>query len=136
MALFKKDKKSEPVKPTAVKPAFKAEPKEEKKPVKAGRVAKKEFSDAYKVLKKPLVTEKSFVLNNKNQYVFEVMPGANKSEVKKAVQDLYGARVTRVNIINVPGKKRRLGRHEGFKPGFKKAIVCLAPDEKIEIISR
>lgn len=116
-------------------PAIKAVKKEEKEPkvMLAKKVTKKEFSEAHRILKKPVITEKSTNLNAwHNQYVFAVMPQVNKNEIKKAIQDLYGVKVERVNIINVPGKVRRLGRHEGFHSGYKKAIITLAKGEKIE----
>ncbi len=114
--------------------------KKETKPIKektsTRKVAKKEFSNAYLFLNRPMVTEKSVDLNTLNQYVFEVTPNANKVEIKKAIQDLYGVKVDSVNIIKVRGKARRIGRHEGWRPGFKKAIVFLSPGEKLEIIAR
>ncbi|MDD2753625.1 MAG: 50S ribosomal protein L23 [Candidatus Portnoybacteria bacterium] len=138
MAIFGKTKKELVKKAVAkkmapVKVAKKAEPKKNFK----GTVVKKEFSEAYRILHRPMVTEKSFDLSGKlNQYIFEVAPGATKNETKKVIQDLYGVKVIRVNTINVPGKKRRVGGHEGFRSGFKKAIVFLAEGEKIEVISR
>jgi large subunit ribosomal protein L23 len=65
-----------------------------------------------------------------------VAPEANKNEIKKTVQDLYGVDVLKVNIIKVPGKKRRVGNHEGYKSGYKKAIVFLPKGQQIEVISR
>jgi len=108
--------------------------KEEKPKIK--RVVKKEFSQAYRIIKRPIVTEKSTDLVSLNQYAFEVVNSANKPEVKKAVQDLYGVQVLRVNIIQVPGKTRRLGQHEGWHAGYKKALVTLAQGESIEVIAR
>jgi large subunit ribosomal protein L23 len=135
---FKKDKRETEKKPTAKKESVvDVIQKEEKKPKLVKKVVKKEYSDAYRILMKPLVTEKSVNVGDAlNQYVFVVAPNASKNEVRKAVQDLYGVAVRRVNIINVPGKKRQLGQREGFRPGFKKAIVSLAVGEKIEVISR
>ena len=135
MAFFNRTKK-EPEK----KPAAKKEPpvKAEKKSAGfAGKIIKKEFTNAYKILQRPLVTEKSVNLSSRqNQYVFAVASNATKNEVKKIIQDLYGARVLRVNMLNTQGKKRRVGKHEGWKSGFKKAIVFLAAGEKIEVIAR
>ncbi len=127
----KKAEKKEPVVQVAAKEAI-------KKPTGfRSQVVKKEFTEAYRILRQPLVTEKSFNLSsNQNQYIFEVASSATKNEIKKIIQDLYGVKVWRVNIINVSGKKRRVGKHEGFKPGFKKAIVFLPEGEKIEVISR
>ncbi|MBU4142685.1 50S ribosomal protein L23 [Patescibacteria group bacterium] len=135
MLFFRKTKK-EPEKKEAAKKesGVKVAPKEAKASVAARPVVKKEFTDAYRILRRPLVTEKSVNLSSlQNQYVFAVASGVTKNEVKKIIQDLYGVKVLRVNILNTQGKKRRLGRHEGFKPGFKKAIVFLPEGEKIEI---
>lgn len=139
MALFGKSKKEKEIKSTIQKeaPVKVARPKSDKLAMVNRKVVKKEFTEAYRLLRRPLVTEKSVNLSSlQNQYTFAVAPGATKNEVKKVIQDLYGVRVLRVNILNTQGKKRRVGRHEGFKPGFKKAMVFLAEGEKIEVISR
>ncbi len=131
--------KKEPLVRAAKKPAKpvkkETEPKTEK-PKAYKKVVKKEFSEAWRILKHPLVTEKSTDLNTFNQYIFKVADRANKTEIKNAVQDLYGVKVVSVNIIKVRGKKRRLGRYEGWRSGYKKAVVFLPPEEKIEIIAR
>ncbi len=132
---FKKEEKKE-TKPVSKKAGVSAV--KETKPVEkaeAPKVSKKEFSNAWKVLVNPLVTEKSTVLNAQNQYVFKVAPGSSKNEIKKAVRDLYGVKVERVNIINLPGKSRRVGRNQGFRSGFKKAVVSIAAGQTIEIIA-
>lgn len=103
---------------------------------RAKRVEKKQFSDAYKILTSPHVTEKSGLLAEQNSYVFKVSPSANKQEIKKAVQDLYGVAIQKVAVINIPRKARRLGRNQGFKSGYRKAMVKLAEGEKIEIMPR
>ena len=144
---FKKPKKEEEKKKEIKKPQLKVapeakvqKPKVEKpkaeKPRLTKKVAKKDFSQAWRIIKRPIVTEKSTDLGSLNKYAFEVFDSANKSEVKKAIQDLYGVQVINVNIIKVPGKKRRLGRHEGWRSGYKKALVTLAPGEKIEVTAR
>lgn len=92
-------------------------------------------SDAksYGVIKEPVITEKATHLNSFNKYVFKVYPDANKLMVKNAIEKLYkGVEVKDIRIINVRGKQRRLGRFEGFKPGYKKAIVTLKKG-KIEL---
>ncbi|MBU2264576.1 50S ribosomal protein L23 [Patescibacteria group bacterium] len=141
MGLFnrKKEQKTELVKKSTRQesPVKVAREKSDKPAVANRKVIKKEFTEAYRLLRRPLVTEKSVNLSSlQNQYSFAVAPEASKNEVKKVIQDLYGVRVLRVNILNTKGKKRRVGRHEGFKPGFKKAIVFLPEGEKIEVISR
>ncbi|MFH0852403.1 MAG: 50S ribosomal protein L23 [bacterium] len=103
---------------------------------RARKVEKKQFPDAYRILESPHVTEKSGMLSEHNSYVFKVNSSANKHEIKKAVQDLYGVAVEGVTVVNIPRKARRLGRSQGFKPGFKKAMVKLAEGEKIEIMPR
>jgi large subunit ribosomal protein L23 len=87
-------------------------------------------------MKEPHITEKASDLTNYNQYVFKVYKNANKTEIKKAVEQVYKVNVVDVKIINVKEKKRRLGRFEGVKPGFKKAIVKLKEGQKIEIFPR
>jgi len=90
----------------------------------------------WNVLRSLHVTEKSGMLAEKNHYVFKVSSSANKHQIKKAVQDLYGVAVDRVAVVNIPRKARRLGKSQGFKAGFRKAIVKLAAGEKIEIMPR
>ena len=68
--------------------------------------------------------------------MFEVWPETNKTEIKKAVEGVYGVDVIKVKIIKVPRKKRRLGRISGFKQGYKKAIVKIKKGQKIEILPR
>ncbi|KKS65515.1 MAG: 50S ribosomal protein L23 [Parcubacteria group bacterium GW2011_GWA1_42_7] len=145
MGLFGKTKKEEEKKPVSrVKaaarkrePSVKAVKESAKTEVSLAKSkpAKKEFNQAWRVIKCPLVTEKSSGLAGLNKYIFEVYPEANKSEVRKAVRDLYGVNVESVNIINVPGKKRRVGKHTGFHSGFKKAVVSISAGESIEIIA-
>jgi len=97
------------------------------------KISKKDFSQiAAKILKAPHVTEKAINMGQENKYVFKISPEGNKAEVKKAVSELYGVNVIDVNIINIPKKKRRLGQNQGFKSGYKKAVVTLAKGEKIE----
>jgi len=139
MALFKKfksifKKPKKPVKKPIKKPVLKPEIK--KPPVKRPPVKKKALGDAYKVLKEPHISEKATVLADQNKYIFKIYSQANKIETKKAIENLYGVRVKDVNIINVHRKKRILRGIEGFKSGYKKAIVTLEKGEKIEIIPR
>lgn len=113
--------------------------KEKPKEVKVEKPkARKELkiSQGYRILKSPHVTEKATDLAGKNQYVFRVFPEANKIETKKAIEDTYGVDVVSVRIINVPAKKRRLGRTKGMKAGYKKAIVRVKEGQKIEVLPR
>ena len=94
------------------------------------------INKAYRILKIPQVTEKATDLTKKNQYVFRIFPKANKTEIKKAVNELYGVDVLNVKIIKVPAKKRRLGRISGLRKGYKKAIVRVKEGQKIEVLPR
>lgn len=113
--------------------------KEEKKPVPVAAAPpklKKISGQAYGILKKPRVTEKATDLTSKNQYIFEVFPESNKGQIEKAVEDIYGVDVVSVKIINIHRKKRRLGKIEGWKSGYKKAIVRIKEGQKIEVLPR
>ncbi len=139
MALFKKISsvfKKKP-KPAAKKKAVKkTAPSEKSRASKKPKIAsnKKKLEIAQRVLKEPHISEKATDLNAENKYVFKVIPKANKSEIKKAIEGLYKVRVKNVNIINVHAKKKMLRGIEGSSPGYKKAIVTLEQGEKIEII--
>ncbi|MEK7549276.1 MAG: 50S ribosomal protein L23 [Patescibacteria group bacterium] len=84
------------------------------------------------LIKQPWITERTGDLSNFGKYVFVVDKKANKPEVKKAVESLYGVKVSSVNILNTKGKQKRLGKSMGKVSGFKKAIVTLKKGEKIE----
>jgi large subunit ribosomal protein L23 len=119
--------------------AKKQEPKQvkvAKNPVAEKPKIKKEvkFNEIWKILKNPHITEKATDLTGKNQYVFKVFPKAGKSEIKKAVESLYGVEVTGVGIVNIPRKRKRVGRTMGFKGGYKKAIVRIKEGQKIEVL--
>ncbi|OIP74767.1 MAG: 50S ribosomal protein L23 [Parcubacteria group bacterium CG2_30_36_18] len=94
------------------------------------------MGEAYKILRTPHITEKATDLVKKNQYVFKVFPEANKTEIKKAIEDLYGVDVESVKTINIPRKKRRLGRIKGWRKGYKKAIVKIKEGQKIEVMPK
>ena len=91
------------------------------------------MEDAHKVIRKPLITEKSTLHKEMhNQLAFEVDRRANKIEIKKAVEKIFKVRVKDVRTMNYRGKQKRLGRTVGRRPHWKKAIVTLQPGEKIE----
>lgn len=89
--------------------------------------------DMYHIIRRALITEKSAVAKDENKYVFEVDRRANKIEVAKAVERLFKVKVLDVHVMNVTGKKKRVGRIMGEKPSWKKAVVTLAPGSRIEI---
>jgi large subunit ribosomal protein L23 len=87
----------------------------------------------YKIIKRPLITEKSTIQKEMhNQLAFEVDRRANKIEIKKAVEKAFKVQVVDVRTVNYRGKPRRLGRHSGRRPHWKKAIVTLKAGQKIE----
>ena len=91
----------------------------------------------YDILRRPLVTEKTnYQVNDLHQYVFEVAADVTRSMVKDAIEQLFDVKVVRVNVINVPAKRTRRARSRRLlvrDSGFKKAIVTLAPDNRIPI---
>ena len=86
----------------------------------------------YNVLLKPLITEKGTLLAEQNKYAFQVAPGANKMQIKEAVETAFNVRVLRVNTMVMPGKMKRVGRSQGRTSEWKKAIVTLAAGDRIE----
>jgi len=90
-------------------------------------------SASFRVLVKPLVTEKSAIAESKNKYSFLVAKSANKNQVKAAVAEIYGVQPTQVNIANVEGRAVRFGRSAGRRGDYKKAIVTLPAGKTIDI---
>jgi len=91
--------------------------------------------DPRDVLLAPVVSEKSYGLLDENKYTFLVSPDANKTEIQIAVESVFKVRVTDVNTLNRPGKKRRTKYGYGKRPDTKRAIVTVAPGERIDIFS-
>lgn len=88
----------------------------------------------YEVIRRPVMTERNTDLMQQGRYTFEVAPEANKIQIKAAVEQAFNVKVLAVNTLNVHRKARRpRTRLRGYRPGWKKAIVTLAPGEKIEI---
>ncbi len=86
------------------------------------------------VLIRPVVTERSTDMGeNEGAYAFIVAPESNKIEIRNAVERLFAVRVADVRTMNYRGKLRRVGRSIGRRPGYKKAIVKLAPGERIDV---
>ena len=84
----------------------------------------------YDVIIKPVVTEASMDMLADKKYTFKVATDANKIEIKKAIEEIFGVKVEKVNTMNVRGQLRRYGRFEGYKASWKKAIVTLTEDSK------
>ena len=121
----------------ALKDIFKKEVKKPEVPA-VPKIKKegKKFSRSWQVLRSPQVTEKASALAAKNDYVFRVFSRTNKKEVSRAVESIFGVDVLDVKIINVPERKRRLGKIKGNRPGYKKAVVRIKEGQKIEIMPR
>lgn len=85
---------------------------------------------AQDIIIRPVITEKSMAGAAIKKYTFRVAKTANKIEIAKAVEELFGVKVQSVNTMNVRGRLRRQGRNEGFTPSWKKAIVRLTADSK------
>ncbi|MCX3060389.1 50S ribosomal protein L23 [Streptomyces beihaiensis] len=93
----------------------------------------KSFTDPRDVLVKPVVSEKSYALLDANKYTFIVAPGANKTQIKQAVEAVFSVKVTGVNTINRQGKRKRTRTGFGQRANTKRAIVTLAEDDRIDI---
>ncbi|MBN1382214.1 MAG: 50S ribosomal protein L23 [Deltaproteobacteria bacterium] len=90
--------------------------------------------DLYHIIKRALMTEKSVIERDEfNKYIFEVDPRANKIEIGNAVEKLFKVKVLDVHVMNMAGKKKRLGRTVGRKSDWKKAVITLAPGNRIDI---
>ncbi|MHC4707790.1 MAG: 50S ribosomal protein L23 [Planctomycetota bacterium] len=90
--------------------------------------------DDYSIIVRPLITEQGMhFANTKNAYSFEVNRRANKAQIKNAVEKIYGVKVDKVRTANRKGKYRRRGRSAGVTPSWKKAVVFLAPDHRIDL---
>ena len=84
----------------------------------------------YDVIISPILTEKSYDGIAVKKYTFKVASDATKTQIKVAVEDIFGVSVAKVNTVNVNGKKKRMGRHEGMTTAYKKALVTLTEDSK------
>jgi large subunit ribosomal protein L23 len=146
MALFGNKKTTDKPAPKTVAPSMqdlygaKAEPQKAAKIVKDGKgvkVGKEEKAstktDSFKILVKPLVTEKATNLVAENKYAFIVAKKANKIEIAKAVKAVYGVTPIKVNVINMQGKRVTRGRIKGQRSDFRKAFVTLKKGEHIKL---
>ena len=82
------------------------------------------------IIIRPLLTEKSYADIANKKYIFVVSKASNKTEIKLAIEKLFGVQVDSVNTVNCRGKLKRMGRNEGYTPAYKKAIVQLKADSK------
>lgn len=92
--------------------------------------------DPRDLIKRPVVTERTTDLMEENKYVFEVDRRANKTEIRQAVEKIFGVKVEKVNTLRTPAKRKRVGKHTGYTQERKKAVVKLTADSKpIEIFN-
>lgn len=87
----------------------------------------------YDVLRRPVITEKSSLLQEGGRYVFEVASKANKVQIRQAVEKAFSVKVTTVNVMTVRGKRKRYGNRLTARPSWKKAVVTLKQGDRIEI---
>ncbi|MDA2808196.1 50S ribosomal protein L23 [Nocardiopsis suaedae] len=89
--------------------------------------------DPRDIIIEPVISEKSYGLQDQNQYTFIVRPDANKTQVKIAIEQIFKVKVTGVNTINRPGKRKRTRFGFGKRPDTKRAIVRVADGDRIDI---
>jgi large subunit ribosomal protein L23 len=87
---------------------------------------------SYQVLRRPVITEKNTALQALGKYAFEVDGRASKQQIRQAVEKAFGVKVTAVNVVSVPGKRRLVGRRQVLTQSWKKAIVTLQPGDSIQ----
>ncbi|MDD4840176.1 MAG: 50S ribosomal protein L23 [Clostridia bacterium] len=85
---------------------------------------------AYDIILEPILSEKSYDGIPNKRYTFKVLKIANKTQIKTAIEEIFKVKVSKVNTSNYSGKMKRMGRTEGRRPSFKKAIVTLTADSK------
>ena len=88
------------------------------------------MKSAHDIIIRPIITEASLSGLADRKYTFKVARDANKIEIAKAVETLFGVKVTKVNTMNCKGRAKRMGMHAGYKPDWKKAVVTLSEDSK------
>jgi large subunit ribosomal protein L23 len=88
------------------------------------------MKNPHDIIIRPWITEKTMDMKEERKYVFVVDKRANKTEIKNALESIFGIRVEKVNTMNMLGKVKRMGRFEGKRPDWKKAIVTLTEDSK------
>jgi len=93
------------------------------------------MKDARSIIIRPIITEHSYDMIEMNKYTFEVARDANKIEIAKAVEEIFGVTVKKVNTMNVKPKKKRVRYIAGYTRTWKKAMVTIAPGETIEIFA-
>lgn len=88
---------------------------------------------SYDVIVRPVLTEKALLLQAENKVTFEVARNSNKTEIKKAVEEIFNVKVEKVNKLTTKPQKRRVGKHEGFKRNWTKAVITLKEGSEIKL---
>lgn len=88
--------------------------------------------DARELIKRPVITEKTTKMMEENKYCFVVDPKANKTQIKQAIETVFNVKVQSVNTTNILGKIKKMGRHAGRRPSWKRATVTLKKGSRIE----
>ncbi|MFL2101137.1 50S ribosomal protein L23 [Desemzia sp. FAM 23991] len=86
--------------------------------------------EAREVILRPMITEKAMLAEDSKKYTFEVDVRANKTHIKQAIEEIFGVKVKNVNVMNVRGKLKRMGRYSGYTKKRRKAVVTLTADSK------
>ncbi len=103
------------------------------KPKAKDKKLKADTKLAYRVLLRPIISEKGTVLAEQNTYLFRVAPSASKPEIARAIYHVYGIKPSHVRVMNVLGKTRKSGRGQGRTQDWKKAVVVLPAGQKIKV---
>jgi large subunit ribosomal protein L23 len=91
------------------------------------------MTNHHSIIRRPVITERATELQEKQgKYVFEVIPNANKIDIRRAVESMFDVDVVKVNTSNMHGKLKRLGRFQGRRSNWKKAVVTLAQGHNID----
>ncbi len=91
------------------------------------------MADLRSIIRRPIVSERTMALMEENKYTFVVDLGATKPQIREAVEQIFDVKVEKVNTMRVTGKVRRMGRNEGKRPDWKKAIVTVKEGDRIEL---
>ncbi|NLA58634.1 MAG: 50S ribosomal protein L23 [Firmicutes bacterium] len=91
------------------------------------------MADLRSIIRRPIISERTMDLLAENKYTFEVDLKATKPQIREAIEQIFNVEVEKVNTMRVRGKKRRMGRNEGKRPDWKKAIVTLKEGQRIEL---
>ena len=92
------------------------------------------MSNPRTIIQEPVITEKATILRESNKYAFRVRSGANKIQIRQAIESIFSVKVESVHTVNVPSKPKRQGLYQGRRAGWKKAYVTLKSGDSIEIV--